>query len=238
MHLLRCTLTLHDTLFFASREMGVLYETERYQHNYALSYALFSNNLTSRSFFCDTYQPDYAGDLGKLTEAGIYVTPARPMIWDYLLITWKIGQVTYYRRPERFGESGRNYPANYGRAKERAPESVFEGYILATHPLTLPRWIRLGKWMSKVLVEVESLDIKEREGPFTAACPLNPLDVPEGMLRAFDIISMPPSSLVANARLEGRYYEIGGSGRGIPIGMRYNIPVVEQSARRSTRRQE
>ena len=35
-----CDLELHDSLYFASREIGRLYETERVLHNYALCYAL------------------------------------------------------------------------------------------------------------------------------------------------------------------------------------------------------
>lgn len=224
MYLLRCRLTLHDTLFFATREMGTLFETERYLHNFALSYALFGDTILSRPSFTDSYRPRYREELALLNAAGIYVLPAQPLVWDYLLITWKIGQVTYYRRPERFGASGRNYPANIGRAKEIAPESIFECYVLSEEPLRLPRWIRLGKWHSKALVETEEVALKMRTGAFASACALNPLDVPDGVLRTFDIVAMPPSSLVSNARLEGSYYEVGGSEQGIPAGMRYTIP--------------
>ena len=35
-----CRLVLHDYLYYASREMGRLYETEKYLHNYGLTYAL------------------------------------------------------------------------------------------------------------------------------------------------------------------------------------------------------
>ncbi len=227
MQLLRCTLTLHDSLFYATREMGILFETERYLHNYALSYALFGEwtlfeDMLSRPFFCASYRPEYANDLARLNERGIYVSPALPVNWEYLLITWKMGQVTYYRKPERFGERG-NYPDNYGRAKEIAPESTFQCYVLSATPIRLPRWIRLGKWHSKTLVEVEEIAVQRGNGDYIAACPLNPLDVPPDVLRAFDIISMPPSSLVANARCSGEHYVIE-RGQGIPLGLRYTFP--------------
>jgi len=41
----RCRLNLHDSVYYATREMGTLYETERYIHNYALSYALFNDTI-------------------------------------------------------------------------------------------------------------------------------------------------------------------------------------------------
>lgn len=229
MHLLRCTITLHDSVYYATREMGTLFETERYFHNYALSYALCNEwtrfgELLNRPFFCNSYRPEYATDLTPLNERGLYVSPANPLNYDYLLLTWKIGQTTYYRKPEQFG--GRNYPANIGRAKELAPESTFECYVFSQQPIILPRWIRLGKWHSKALVEWESVAVQEKTGAFMCPVPLNPLDVKPGMLRTFDIISMPPASLVANARLDGRFYDLG-QGRGLPVGMSYTFPQAE-----------
>jgi CRISPR-associated protein Csc1 len=197
--------------------MGPLFETERYIHNYALAYALFSNTLLRMPFFCNSYRPAYAEDLEVLNQEAVYVTPAQPLTWDYILVTWKIGQTTYYRKSEKFGDSKRNYPANIGQAKELAPESVFRFYVLSEKTLTLPRWIRLGKWMSKALVEVtkvESVQAQRHQGSFTAICTLNPLDVAKNTLQVFDIISMPPSSLVTNARLDGSYYGVDGTARG------------------------
>jgi CRISPR-associated protein Csc1 len=227
MIVMRCRLILHDSLFYATREMGTLYETERYVHNYALSYALFNDRLIGVPYFASGYRPNYAGDLRKLNESGIYVTPARPLKWDYLLITWKMAQVTYYRKPEQFGGRG-NFPENFGRAKELAPESEFEFFVVSRQPVTLPHWIRLGKWASKSLVEASPLlEIKERVGSFISASPLNPLDVP-GQLGAYDLISMPPVSLVVNARIEGPYYELP-DGTKIPAGMAYTFPRQESS---------
>jgi CRISPR-associated protein Csc1 len=222
MHITRCQLTLHDTLFYATREMGTLYETERYIHNYALSYALFNDPIIRVPYFCASYKPNYASDLGKLNEAGIYVTPARPLVWDYVLATWKMAQVTYYRKPERFG--GKNYPVNIGRAKELALGSTFEFFVLSQEPVSLPRWIRLGKWASKTEVTILSKQIDKAhpaEKLFTAACPLNPLDTPS-QASVFDLISMPPVSLINNARLVGAYYEVGNVR--LPVGMKYTFP--------------
>lgn len=221
MHIQRCTLTLQENLYYATREMGTLYETGNFLHNYALTYALFNESRIRVPYFCASYRPTYAEDLAQVQQGGVYVTPAAPIHIDYLLATWKIGQVSYYRRSEQFG--GRNYPANIGRAKELAPESTFVCYVLSEAELPLPRWVRLGKWHSKALVECEPVEFKLGEGGYRAAGPLNPLDVPAGALRAFDIISMPPSSLVANAQCAGQHYALK-SGLGLPAGMRYTFP--------------
>lgn len=219
----RCQLTLHDTVFFATREMGTLYETERYFHNYALSYALFNDAILQVPYFWKDVRPHYAEDLEKLNQRGIYVTPARPIQWDYLLITWKMAQVSYHRQSARFG--GKNYPANYGRAKELAPESVFEFFVIHKELVKLPRWIRLGKWSSKVLVEPEkSIEVVVREDTFTSACPLNPLDLPTSVPPTiYDLISMPPVSLLNNARLNGEHYALDEKTK-IPSGMKYTFP--------------
>ncbi len=222
MHIARCRLTLHDTLFYATREMGTLYETERYIHNYALSYALFNDTIIQVPYFCASYKPNYSDDLRKLNEAGIYVTPARPLVWDYVLATWKMAQVTYYRKPERFG--GRNYPVNIGRAKELGPGSTFEFFVLSQEPVPFPRWVRLGKWISKAEVTIVSAQIGKAysvDRPFIAACPLNPLDIPF-QATTFDLIAIPPVSLINNAQLVGTYYEIDGIK--LPTEMKYNFP--------------
>lgn len=235
----RCALTLHDTVFFATREMGTLYETERYLHNYALTYALFNDSIIQRPYFCATYRPEYAEDLGKLNQRGIYVTPARPLNWSYLLVTWKMGQVTYYRKPERFGEGGgHNYPMNYGRAKELAPESVFEFFVISREHVTLPRWIRLGKWASKAIIETQEVqEMKEMEGEFVAACPLNPLDVSSAPI-VYDLISMPPVSLIHNAKMNGAYYELDGGRIKIPAGMKYRFPQAEPQVEKPKRKRK
>ena len=224
MVIVRCCLTLHDSLYYATREMGTLYETGSYLHNYALSYALFNGRLIRVPYFVRGYRPNYAADLQKLNDAGIYVLPARPLKCEFLLVTWKMAQVTYYRKPERFGPRG-NYPENYGRAKEIAPGSQFEFFVISEKPVTLPRWIRMGKWASKIMVDCSSpLSVTTRKGVYVSTCPLNPLDVGQA-IEAFDVISMPPVSLIANARLEGAHYELP-DGMRIPMGMRYRFPAA------------
>lgn len=219
----RCRLVLHDTVFFATREMGTLYETERFFHNYALSYALFNNSILRVPYFWASYRPRYSEDLGKLNERGIYVTPAYPIHASFLLITWKMAQVGYYRKADRFG--GKNFPMNFGRAKELAPESEFEFFVIHKEPLTLPRWIRLGKWASKaVVIPSEVMEAKLQKGEFVSTPPLNPLDLPNSLEPSiYDLISMPPVSLLNHARFDGEHYALDEKTH-IPAGMKYTFP--------------
>jgi CRISPR-associated protein Csc1 len=224
MRVTQCRLTLHDSLFYATREMGTLYETGRFLHNYALSYALFNESVIRVPYFTSSYRPDYPTDLEKLNQAGVYITPARPIQIDYLLITWKMAQVTYYRKSEPFGRRG-NFPENIGRSKELSPSSTFEFFVISRESVLLPRWIRMGKWASKVLVEVVSqFQPKEQEGIFLSSIPLNPLDI-SGQLFTFDVISMPPVSLVNHAQIQGVYYELENDLK-LPAEMRFSFQEV------------
>jgi CRISPR-associated protein Csc1 len=214
MQIYRCRLTLQDPLFHATRELGRLYETGRYLHNYALTYAF---GMAVSPWFHREQVPHYADDLRPL-GGQVYVTPAQPEQVMFQLSTFKYGEEILHVEMQ---QAERNTPS-FGRAKEIAPESTFACYVVSAAPLRLPRWIRLGKWHSKALVDVADIEVKEASGDYAAACPLNPLDVPAGALRAFDIISMPPASLVANARCSGPHYQVG-RGVGIPVGMRYTF---------------
>ena len=164
MTLYYCQLTLHDNVFFASREMGILYETEKYLHNWALSFALFCPKIIPQVYRLKgkaAQTPGYLDtafecNLLHLNKAKIYVFPAQPLYWSYQINTFKAAQTTYYGRSKQFGDKGadRNYPINYGRAKELAVGSQYRTYIIAPAEFKAqsPRWIRLGKWAAKVKV--------------------------------------------------------------------------------------
>ena len=237
----RCQLTLHDGVYFATREMGTLVETERYLHNYALSYALFNNTVIRSPFFAASHRPTYAHDLGLLNDAGVYVTPARPLAIQYQLVTYKVAQTTYHQRAQRFEPP--NYPRNIGRVKELAPGSTLECFVLGADHMTLPRWIRLGKWMSKAEVRVISDErLRPQEGDFTCRQALNPLDLGTTRISVFNLISMPPVSLIVNAQLRGAYMVSGDGADSVhlPWDMRYTFPtdLINDERPASKRRKE
>jgi CRISPR-associated protein Csc1 len=220
MRLYLCRLTFHENLFYATREVGRLYETGRYLHNYALTYAL---GLAEAAYFHANQIPNYAEELTGLNQRGIYVTPARGMAVQYELVTFKYADNAYR---VKMALGSRNTPS-YGRAKEIAVGSRFEFAVLSREPVKLPRWIRMGLWRSKALVEcrgeAEAKPLARSEQ--VASLPLNPLDI-VGELRVFDLISMPPSSLVENARIETEWLrsEIAGQVVLLPAEMAYTFP--------------
>jgi len=228
-HIYRCTLELHESMYFATREIGRLYETEPILHNYGLCYALGLVDSDRHSttvpeehsyrYFCPEQVPKYQEHLTPLNQQGIYVTPARAVSHATVLNTWKYANNNYHVEMEK---TQKNIPS-FGRAKEIAPESQFEYFILAQQPLSLPRWVRLGKWASKAEVTTEELPKpKQSEGEFTFTYPLNPLDVMfTHQVLSYDTVNMPPVSLIRNVRIRGQYYETGGLK--IPAQMSYRF---------------
>lgn len=220
MRLYLCRLTFHENLFYATREAGRLYETGRYLHNYALTYAV---GLASAPYFHAKQVPSYAEELCPLNDRGVYVTPARGTKIRYELVTFKYADNAYRVKMS----PGRSNTPSYGRAKEIAVGSEFEFAVLSRKPLSLPNWVRMGLWSSKA--RLERLAEAELERSTTtesvASLPLNPLDVP-GVLRIYDLISMPPCSLVENARIETEWWftKIEGQPFTLPTGMRYTFP--------------
>ncbi|MFM7276841.1 MAG: type I-D CRISPR-associated protein Cas5/Csc1 [Microcystis aeruginosa] len=203
MHIYHLELTLQDTVYFATRELGRLYATENYLHNYALTYAL---GLAKSSYHDSQHIPHYQEDLEPLNQKGIYVTPAQPVNFAYVTHTYKWADLRYQ---VRMVQSSVNLPT-FGRIREIAPESVFECFIISHHPLQLPKWIRLGKWMSKAEVKLTELSLsKQKEDLFIYPYPLNPLDVMfTHQVIGYDVINMPPVSLIRNVRMRGEYYQI------------------------------
>jgi len=189
-HIYSCQLELHDSLYYATREIGRLYESEPVIHNYALCYALGLVNSDSYRYFCSEQIPQYQEHLNPLNEEKIYVTPARAIVHTAVLNTWKYANNNYHVEMEK---TQKNIPS-FGRAKEIAPESVFECFIISHHPLQLPKWIRLGKWMSKAEVKLTELSLSKQKEDYQVI--------------GYDVINMPPVSLIRNVRMRGEYYQI------------------------------
>ena len=106
-------------------------------------------------------------------------------------------------------------------------EKNVEFFVLSEHEVTLPRWIRLGKWMAKARVDVQERGVAQvKHGDFHATGALNPLDIsltPENC----SIVAMAPASLITHVYGSGDYYEFQyGEGKHaptvhLPVGMSY-----------------
>jgi CRISPR-associated protein Csc1 len=147
--------------------------------------------------------------------------------------TWaeKQGQAWYIHWPDgRRQKVGLENRPQHGRIRYLAIGNQAVGYVLSRDALRLPSYIRLGKFMSKARVEaVEvSYQVVEAQGvrvPYL----LNPADLPpETRLEVFDLISVPPTPLVLNAVLSGRFYRLA-DGTMLPAGMRFGVEKLKMT---------
>ncbi|MBX3086752.1 MAG: type I-D CRISPR-associated protein Cas5/Csc1 [Anaerolineae bacterium] len=229
MNLYLYQLTFHDNLFYETRTLGRLYETGRLLHNIALCYAL---GLAQTSYFHADDVPHYAEELANLNDRNIYITPAAGVDIRYVIHTFKLGDERSSVMMER---NNANIPT-YGRAKEIGVDSRFRFGILAASELTIPRWIRMGLWLSKARVEpleqvaLHETQPREREKRLSLL-PLNPADLPStATLRLFDLVSIRPSSLVENAEIEATDWWVGqlknGKEIAFPVGLQHRVEVA------------
>lgn len=212
--ILRLKIRLDEPLYFATRELGRSYQSGEYLHNYALSYAL---GLVFGDYHDPVQVPHYREHLSQLNQAGVYVTPARPVRVGFAAHTFKFADTRYHVKME---QSSVNIPT-YGKARELSEGSEFVAYLLSQGEMRLPKWIRLGKWLSKAEVCYEQVAAEEASQPYICQHPLNPLDLPypPGM---FDVINMPPVSLIENAHLNGTHWCLS-DGTFLPKGLEYRF---------------
>lgn len=228
MNLYHCRLTFHDNLFYETRTMGRLYETGRLLHNIALCYAL---GLAETPYHHAEHVPRYAEELVVLNERGIYVTPASGLDIHYELHTFKYGHET--TNPPSMSSSkmrNRNVPI-YGRAKEIGVGSTFAFGVLSTQALDLPRWIRMGIWMSKARLETTAIPLRRVNASreqLVDVYPLNPGDLPDDAhVQVFDLVSMRPTNLLENALIEADAWWTGDLPRArrvwLPANMQHRV---------------
>lgn len=248
MHIYRCELILMEATFFSSREVSAIYQTEPLIGNIALAYAL---GFCQAPYFNDG-AIHYQAHLSQLNERGVYITPGtilgQPRFtlsqfnaqadahWyafaNNVIVTrpdgaWteKGGQAWYVLWPDgRRQKVGLENRPQHGRLRLLAIGNRARAYVLSDQPQAIPHYVRLGKFMSKARVEVTEMAYREEERvdqvvPFL----LNPADLPREMSpRAFDLVSVPPTPLVRNTWLSGRFFCMVDNVL-LPVGMRFAV---------------
>ncbi|NJN68130.1 MAG: type I-D CRISPR-associated protein Cas5/Csc1 [Chloroflexaceae bacterium] len=257
-YIYRCQLRLLEPTFFSTREVSDLYQTEAFVGHLALCYAL---GLAPSRYFNDGKTLHYGEDFAALNERGVYVTPAT-LVSDvrFTLGSFNAQPDTYWSamgnntlvtappgmwaeresqswyltdgQAERRKKGAENRP-QFGRIRALAIDNRAEFYIISREPQELPRYFRLGKWMSKAHLEtctpVRVVGVQEEGNiPFLLA----PADLPpDTELLAFDLLNVAPMPLVRHSRLRGPCYQLEGD-RLIPCDMRFNVPVSGKQTKR------
>ncbi len=252
MHIYSCELILMEPTFFSSREVSAIYQTEPLIGNYALAYAF---GFCQSPYFNDgtIHYVEHLTELNArglyVTPATISGEPRftfgqfnaqADSYWyafaNNVIVTrpdgaWaeKRGAAWYLIR--QAGERGQkvnleNRP-QHGRIRFLALDNRALCHVISREPLTISHYIRLGKFMSKARVTVteQPFEVVDKENMLIPLL-LNPADLNrETTLHIFDLISVPPTPLVRNAVLDGRFYQLPG-GVHLPTGMRFGVEVV------------
>ena len=231
----RCELELMEPTFFASREVSEFYQTEPVIGNYALAYAL--------GFCYSEYHNDgeihYRRDLGELNQRGIYVTPATILGKPKFTFSqfnalsdsywYEMAQnVVFTDRRRVFDRSinprATNFP-QVGKLKMLAIGNRAVFFVISRREINIPRYIRLGKWMSKAKVRSLLEKPKYIEGERRVVkWTLNPNDLPEKVeMFTFDLINLRPTPLIRNAEIQGDLYLFEDESY-LPAGMKFGLP--------------
>lgn len=233
MYIYTCTLELLEHTFFCSREINAFFQTEALIGNYALSYAL---GFCRAPYFNDGtiwYKPH----LSQLNTRGIYVTPAKIEGAPKFAITQFNAQTDSYwynfvqnaiSVDKRKKARAVNYPQT-GKIKMLALGNILTFYILSQQAIDseIPRYIRLGKFMSKGKVSttrrVGKTEVRENALLNTV---LNPVDLPEKLqLQRFDLCSINPSTFLRNVEASGEFYQLPAKVF-LPVGMRFGVDAL------------
>ncbi len=249
-HIYRCDLTLLEATFFSSREVSDTYYTEPFIGNYALAYAF---GFVNSSYFNDG-TIHYATHLAEMNERGIYITPAtinhpkftfgqfNAQADSYWSVTGKgvivtvpddettareeKGSWNLYRGGTKLRKVSATNRPQFGRIRSLAIGNHATAYILSQSPITIPRYIRLGKFMSKAHISVTEKPFELIEETVTIDSLLNPVDLPDSYhLSVFDLLNVPPVPLIRHSVLSGSFYRLSKNEH-LPVGMRYGIDAI------------
>lgn len=235
----RADLTLQEHTYFASREVGTLYESEPVIGNYALTYAL---GLCAAPYGWNG-PPRYKQDLEPLNARGIYVTPAtfQEGKLRYAFSQFNAQSDSYYFRfdqnaiatdPAKKARAA-NFPQN-GKIRLLGLDSQAVFYLLVqgNTGLQLPSYIRLGKFNSKARVIWSQLRLhseQPRNETREISFFLNAVDLSQehlAHLRAFAVYNIYPAPLLRQSRLHGFFWQAeqqNGKDVFLPVGMHYGV---------------
>ncbi|MBU7587331.1 MAG: type I-D CRISPR-associated protein Cas5/Csc1 [Nostoc sp. TH1S01] len=222
-----------EPVFFASRELSDTYYTEGVIGNYALTYALGLVNSPYRLQGQATGRPTYKEDLQPIAQ-DFYILPASPIgritfrferfnalsdAYWYAMTNNRVAtaredlplqrklQLQGKGKPNSFRAS--NFPQT-GRLRMIERGNKFQSLVFGTHQL--PTYIRIGKFMSKVKLNViNELPINLLPvGEYQTQHYLNAADLPQQIeTLAFDLISIPPAPIIKNLRFRGAAWQVG-----------------------------
>lgn len=218
-----------EPVFFASRELSDTYYTEGAIGNYALAYAMEWVRSPYRLQGEATGKPTYREDLMPLSQQ-CYVLPAWPSndrvsfrferfnalsdAYWYAMTNNRVATARQDLPEKRSGKKPKTYRASNfpqtGRLRTIERGNRFQTVVFGDREL--PEYIRLGKFRSKVRLRTvkECQVVALPPGEYECQAYLNSADLPPNLqMLFFDVLAMPPVSLLKNLRFQGEAWQVG-----------------------------
>jgi CRISPR-associated protein Csc1 len=224
-----------EPVFFASREVSDCYYTEGVIGNYALAYALDWVSSPYRLTGQATGKPAYLEDLVPLSQE-CYILPAWPLDGRVTFRFERFNALSdaywYSMTNNRVATAREDVPLDR-QLKQKNPNARPSSFRASNFPQTgrlrmiergnrfhtlvfggreLPDYFRIGKFRSKIKLSVlTQTQLKQLpEGEYTSQALLNSADLPSNLgLISFDLVSIPPVSLLKNLRFRGEAWQVG-----------------------------
>lgn len=206
---LAVTLHTQGEIWFASREVGRLADTEPYFLNTALYYAF---GLASGRYVDRLFEPTYLDDTAEIADE-VYITPATPtggvanrITSTYNTSTDDYATINYSAQDDP--NEGRNLPS-YGRRRVLGHGNELRCYVLGRNldidelSADLPRYVRLGKKRGKARVETKPLAVDDGNGEFELGHAIGAYDSDQTPVGDLITKQMRPTPLVAQATYNG-----------------------------------
>lgn len=214
-------LTTEEPLFFASKELSHMYVTAPYVGNYALTYALHFAPEEYQGLQKTRYKEDFQSldayvfpakflDYRWTTQSfnstgeGFYLRMGNNIVIDSMMYI-RIAQ-EHRKHLEKEGRWPTFNSPQIGLFKMISPEGKALFFVLSSKTLRFPKFIRLGKFLTKCRLEISELQFQEGTGSFLCTFPLNPLDLARAyVIRSYRVVSIKPVPIIESLQAEGNH---------------------------------
>jgi|APHM01.1.fsa_nt_gi CRISPR-associated protein Csc1 len=208
---LAVTLRTQGEIWFASREVGRLADTEPYLLNTALYYAF---GLASGRYVDRLFEPTYIDDTADIAD-NVYITPATPTegVTNRITSTYNTSTDDYATinySAQNDPNEGRNLPS-YGRRRVLGHGNELRCYVLGRGLGTgelraeLPGYVRLGKKRGKARVKTKPLAVDDGTGMYELGHSIGAYDSDQTPVGDLITKQMRPTPLVAQGTYDGSH---------------------------------
>jgi len=215
---LEVTFRTQGEIWFASREVGRLADTEPFFLNTALYYAL---GLASGRYVDRRFEPTYLDDTAGVADE-IYVSPAAPVpragegVANWITSTYNTSSDDYATinySAQDDPDAKQNLPS-YGRRRVLGHGNELRCYVLGRGVSAedlesrVPGYVRLGKKRGKAKVETGRLTVDSGSGEYDLGHPIGAYDTDQTPVGNLLTKRMRPTPLVVQGSYEGGYVEL------------------------------